>query len=105
MSEVKPITPNEIVDDLDKIIPSVVITAVNNILKSKYRGTGPVTIKQKDIVAEIMRLDGSITKDEIFDNKYMDFEKLYRKNGWIVEYDKPAYCETYDAFFTFKLRK
>jgi hypothetical protein len=35
---VKPITPEEIMDNLGKIIPSVVFEAVNYLLKEKYRG-------------------------------------------------------------------
>ena len=35
----------------------------------------------------------------------MDFEDLYRKSGWSVSYDKPAYNENYDAFLIFNKRK
>lgn len=100
-NEVKPISPSEILDNLDKIIPPVVIQAVNNLLMKEYRG-GSVTILQDAIIKEIKNLDGTITKDQIYDNKWLDFESLYRQNGWSVEYDKPAYNETYAAKFIFK---
>lgn len=103
--EIKPISPDDIVDNLENIIPSVVIQAVNNLLKDKYRGTGPVTIKQDDIADEILRLDSSLTRDFIFKKKYLDFETLYNKNGWIVTYDKPGFNESYAATFEFKKRK
>jgi hypothetical protein len=35
----------------------------------------------------------------------LDIEPIYREAGWIVEYDKPAYCENYDANFTFTIPK
>jgi hypothetical protein len=31
----------------------------------------------------------------------MDFEPFYEKAGWKVVYDKPGYCESYAANFTF----
>lgn len=102
--EIKPISPNEIMDNLTTIIPSVVIEAVNNLLKLKYRGDD-VSIKQKDIIEEIQRLDETMTNNVIFKNKYMDFESIYRKNGWNVVYDKPGYSENYDAYFKFSKKK
>ena len=102
--DIKPISPNDIMDNLSDIIPNVVIEAVNNLLKKEYRGDG-VSIKQDKIINEIIRLDNSLTRDFIFKYKYMDFESLYRKNGWDVEYDKPGYNENYDAYFTFSKHK
>ncbi len=100
-NEVKPISPSEILGNLDKIIPPVVIQAVNNLLMKQYRD-GSVTILQDEIIQEIINLDGAITRDQIFDNKWLDFEALYRQNGWSVEYDKPGYNESYTARFIFK---
>lgn len=99
--EVKPISPNEIIDNLENIIPSVVIQAVNNLLTKEYKGNRAV-ILQDEIISEIIRLDNSFTSRQIFDNKMLDFEELYRKNGWSVEYDKPGYNENYKAKFIFK---
>lgn len=102
MSEVvKPISPSDIIENLDKIIPSVVIQAVNNLLKKKFRGDEAV-ILQDEIVNEILRLDDTLIREDIFKNKLLDFEVLYAKNGWLVEYDKPGYNESYSAKFIFK---
>jgi hypothetical protein len=101
---VTPITPQEILADLPNIIPSFVFEAINKLLKKKFRGDS-VTIKQDDIMAEIGKLQTTYTREEIFDNKWMDFESVYRKNGWLVEYDKPGFNENYDAFFKFTPRK
>jgi hypothetical protein len=103
--EIKPISPDDIVDNLENIIPSVVIQAVNSLLKDNYRGTGSVTIKQDEIINKIIGLDGSLTRQVIFEKKYLDFEELYTKNGWVVIYDKPAYNESYDAYFKFNKKK
>lgn len=99
--EVKPISPSDIIENLDKIIPPVVIQAVNNLLKKKFRGDEAV-ILQDEIVNEIFRLDDTIIREDIFKNKLLDFEVLYAKNGWSIEYDKPGYCESYSAKFIFK---
>lgn len=37
-----------------------------------------------------------------FDQGWMDFEPIYEAQGWKVQYDKPGWDETYDAFFEFK---
>ena len=46
-----------------------------------------------------------VTRSTLFDNNWLDIEPIYRRAGWVVEYDKPAYCEDYPATFTFKLPK
>ena len=101
---VAPITPQEILDDLPNIIPSFVFEAVNKLLKQKFRGSS-VTIKQDEILQEIEKLQKTYTRQEIYGNKWMDFEKVYRDNGWSVEYDKPGYNENYDAFILFSQKK
>ena len=113
-----PIRPTEIVEQLDKIIPKMVIESVNDLLKQKYRGSkSDVVIYQEEIVERIIQKHKESVETQpdeeyyysngtfrrmIYDNNWLDFEKLYEKYGWKVMYDKPAYNETYKAFFTFK---
>ena len=47
--------------------------------------------------------DGELSK-MLYEKHYLDVEDAYRKRGWIVDYDKPAYNETYDAFFEFYIK-
>ena len=102
----KPIRPNEISVNLEKIIPDYVFEAVNDLLMENYRGTGSVNIKQDAIIAKILvNPNTTITRKELFDKHYMDFESVYRDYGWKVFYDKPAYDENYDAYFTFSAEK
>jgi hypothetical protein len=101
--EIRPISPDEIMSNLDKIIPSAIIQSVNELLKDGYRG-GDVTIKQKDIVKMAVNLDNSLVGN-IDKKKCLDFESIYEKAGWNVRYDKPGYNETYDAFFVFSPKK
>lgn len=106
MSEIKPIRPEEIIDQLEKIIPQVVIEAVNNLLKKKYRGLEKsFNVKEKEIIEEIMRLDSDMIREDLYKNHWLDFEEIYRNNGWKVEYDKPHYTDNYDAYFTFTVKK
>jgi hypothetical protein len=100
--ETKPIKPTDISPELENIIPDVVIQAVNALLKDKYTGgLGSFTIKQDEIISKIRGLDGSLTRNEIFEKKMLNFEPLYRKNGWSVKYDKPAWDENYEPYFEF----
>lgn len=103
--QIKPISPSEITDNLDEIIPNVVIKSVNKLLREKYRGTGSIVLKQDEIVKEIQKLDKKLTKNDIFNQKMLDFEKLYRDNGWIVKYDKPGWDESYEPYFEFNKSK
>ncbi len=99
-----PLSPEDIMKTLPDYFPSSVIEAVNNLLLKKFRGK-TCTIKQKDIIEEILRIDDTLTKGEIFDKKYMDFESIFEEYGWEVTYDGSAYNENYDAYFEFKKNK
>jgi len=97
---IKPLTPNEVDDNPD--VPEYVIEAVNNLLRQQFR-KGSCTFKQKEVVNEIIKLaPEGVTKDELFDKGYMDFEIVFENAGWKVSYDKPAYNETYEPTFTFE---
>lgn len=41
--------------------------------------------------------------NQLIKEKWLDIEDHYRKAGWKVTYDKPAYCENYDAYFKFEM--
>ena len=98
---VKPLSPQDIDDDLINIIPPVVVTAVNNLLKRRYRNGQRVVLTQDDIIAEIRKLRNDISREEIFYKNWMDFERLFDMAGWIVSYEKPGYNEPGEAYFTF----
>lgn len=100
---VQAIKPSEIAQAKQKAIPDVVIEVVNDILARKFTA-GRATIKQKEIVNELVANHG-MTVDQIYSNGYLNFEEIYRAQGWKVKYDKPAYCENYDAYFEFREAK
>jgi hypothetical protein len=97
----KPLSPSEVEKKAQSDIPDCVIDAVNNLLVKEYRN-GSATLRQKDILKEIRRIDENMTSTILFENGWMDFEPIFRKAGWSVEYDKPGYNEDYEATFKFK---
>lgn len=99
--KVKPISPSEIVYE----IPDFVIEAVNTLLKNNFRG-GECTIKAKDIIAEGRRNGQTNSNKDWFQEKWMDFEKVFEKHGWKVAYEAPDRGSTnFDAYYTFTPKK
>ena len=96
--KVKPISPKEVAGEKIRQMPDAVLEAFNELIARG--GSGYVTVMQKDVVALMVKK--GLSRSEIFDNGWLDVEDIYRKAGWIVEYDKPGYNETYDAYFTFR---
>ena len=87
---VKPVGPEE----ARRNIPDFVIEAVNQLISEKCADR--FTIKLKEVKARVKSITEASVEDSMF-----DFEPLFREAGWLVEYDSPAYCENYDAYFTF----
>jgi hypothetical protein len=102
---VKPITPEQAKGNIKNVIPEAIIRAVNECISEKFRNNGSFTILQEDIVAKAIKFDERLTSHIIYEKKYLDFEALYREAGWKVEYDKPAYNESYEPYFTFEPKK
>lgn len=84
-------------------IPEVVFEAVNELL-AKGAG-GSVSFTQDELLALLAKKAPEIKRATYFDNGWLDFEAKYRAQGWSVEFDKPAYCETYDAHWNFTPRR
>ena len=101
----KPISPDEISKAKIQYFPSFVFEAVNMLLAAKFSNSS-ATILQKDIKAKIFELAPEDFKSaDIYKLGWLNFEEVYESQGWEVTYDKPAYNETYDANFTFKVKK
>lgn len=100
-NKVKPITPKEVTHT----IPDFIFEAVNQLIEEKWDGKS-ATIKQNeimDIVSSDNADDPRPARQVIFNNHWLDIEDHYRRVGWKVTYDKPAYYEDYDAFFKFEI--
>lgn len=82
-------------------IPEKVFEIVNTLLARSWDGRRAM-VRQEDIVVRLCK-DLHIERQDVFDRHLLDFEELYRRVGWIVEYDKPGYNEDGEAWFTFKI--
>lgn len=96
---IKPITP----DEVKHIIPDFIIEAVNKLIKEKWNGSEAIIEQNEimDIVSSDSEWDDRPSRMTVYNNKWLDIEDIYRDAGWNVEYDKPGYCETYNAYFKF----
>lgn len=94
----KPITPKQALKKVQEFPPEV-IESFNECIAASFH-QGSATVKQKDVVAKICaKMD--VSSDTVFDKYWLDVEQAFKKAGWKVEYDKPGYCENYEAFFVF----
>lgn len=83
-----------------RVFPDFVIQAFNEcIAESQLKNSR--TVLQKDVVKRIMKLGKIRNSQKIFDEHWLDVEDHYRKAGWTVKFDKPAYNESYEASFEF----
>lgn len=97
----RPITPAEAASTKQAAIPPKVFDVFNELILEGL-DSGESTVYQKEVVKRLVKKGLSST--EIFDNGWLNVEPIYRKAGWIVEYDKPAYNEDYEPTFKFRKR-
>jgi len=111
---VKPFSPAEARGHKIANIPPVVLECVNELLALDISAQGHASITQDELVArilskgatvEIRGVNHEITKGMIYENSWLDFEPLYRQEGWTVTYDRPGYNESYAASWLFKESK
>jgi hypothetical protein len=104
--KVKPITPEQASLGKQTSIPSEVIESFNELIIENYRNYScSSNFTQKDVVSKICNKMNLENDRKIYDSHWLDVESLFEKYGWKVKYDKPAYCENYDANFTFTKKK
>lgn len=97
---VNPITPEEVDDQQITSIPDEVITIFNEMIVENWRGSY-AHVDQNAVVNRIAERM-MVSRSHIFDRGWLDVEQLFRNAGWKVMYDKPGYCESYDAYFEFR---
>ena len=96
---VEPIRPQ----DVKPTKPDEVIEAFNELIQKHWDGTRSQFTQ--DEVIKMIGIKIRKTPKFIFDHHYMDIEDLYRQSGWMVEYDKPGYNESYPPTFTFSKKE
>lgn len=99
---VKPLAPADVVSAQVELFPDFVIETWNTIIAKKWSGTQSC-IEQDDIMLELIAAAPTlVNRGDVFAHRWLDIEDVYRAEGWVVEYDKPAYNEDYPAYFVFK---
>lgn len=98
---VKPISPAEVSKAKIKLIPKEVIECFNKLIAKNFTGTESI-ITQDEIVRKIMDVMGC-GRQVVYYSHWLDIEELYRDQGWVVTYDKPAHYESFDPRFIFKV--
>jgi hypothetical protein len=97
------ITVEEAIKSKQDIIPEAVFDVINRLIVQKMDSNYSSRVTHDEIVNEVSRAL-NLSRQEIFERHYLDVEDSYRAVGWSVEYDKPAYNESYGAYFIFKLK-
>jgi len=85
------------------MIPDEIIIAVNSLIIKHLKPDGTAIVTQEEILKEVCGDPecGKLTRNEIFDNNWLDIEDIYREKGWKVFYDIPSFNESYNAYFEF----
>lgn len=97
-ANVRPLSPKEVVEKKINSIPDAVFEVFNELIAKDFNGAYAI-VKQKEVVKRLV--EKGLKEKEIYENHWLDVEDVYRKAGWKVEYDKPGYNESYDAYFEF----
>jgi len=95
-----PIAPSAVTDLKTTLIPEYVFDAFNHMIAKNWNGRSS-SFTQDAVIDKICETQ-TVDRQHLFINNYLDVEDSYRKLGWFVHYDKPAYNETGEAMFTFK---
>ena len=107
----KPLRPNDFKKaKAEREFPPYVFAAFNNVITRNITDSGFARVTQEEALVEVQtcafhKHGVELTRNQIYDQHLLDVEEAYRAQGWKVEYDKPAYCESYSAFFTFRAPK
>jgi hypothetical protein len=88
-SRVKPIKPSDVGKTLSEIIPDGVIEAWNNVIAKHFKEYA-FSIDRDCFIDEISSIM-QCTRTEVFSEKWLDIEELYRDAGWEVNYSQQYY--------------
>ena len=81
-------------------LPPAVFEVFNEAIAQAWTGERAVVYQGRAADAVAAKL--GVSRGDVFALRYLDVEDAYRAEGWVVEYDKPGYNETYEPSFTFR---
>src|SRR6185369_4399412 len=97
-----PIRPEDVVAQKAAQLPEEVFEVFNELIARGWSGSYAV-VQQDEVVRRLV--ERGFDRGRVFAEHLLDVEDTYRAAGWKVEYDKPAYNETYPATFTFSRKR
>jgi len=103
MSNIQPIKPSEVVEKKKEFLPDEVIETFNELIASCWDGDCSKFEQEQAVMLIVEKMQ--ISREMIFDLKYLDIEDIYRGMGWKVIYDRPSQNETYAPTFEFRKKK
>jgi hypothetical protein len=102
---VKPLAPADVVSAQVELFPDFVIETWNKAIAKNWSGTQS-RIEQDDMVLELIAASPTlIDRGDVFARHWLDIEDVYRAEGWVVEYVRPVYNDSYYAHYIFKKTK
>jgi hypothetical protein len=93
-----PITPDDAYASAN--IHATMIAVVNDLLKAKFDGDNAIVL-QEDVVKEFLKREVGYNKNKLRKERHLDFEPLYEKSGWKVQYVSPAKPSDAAAYYKF----
>lgn len=109
MSEIKPLSPEEVINLRPKHILPEIIEAVNKFLCERFNGNNSVKILKKELVSKTIiacEANGkTMTERILIDNGHLDFEIIYSSVGWKVKYESPDRDESFESYYLFTPKK
>jgi hypothetical protein len=118
---ITPIKPSDLSSQKQKLIPEFVIESFNEIVAKCWNGHYSEFKQNEVIKIMILKSEGWEGRKEIdemhasrqeaelrqlfFEQHFLDIEPIFESVGWNVEYDKPAWNETYEATFKFTKKR
>lgn len=98
----KPLSPKDVETAKASRMSPKMIEAANELISESWDGY-EATFTLNELISRARKKLG-MPAHEDFPHGALDIEPVFRKAGWYVEFDKPGYNETYNAFFTFRKR-
>lgn len=99
----RPITPDEVASHKVQLIPPEVVQVFNGLISKAWNGT--VARIRQEVAVDCIASKMGVDRDEVFRRHWLDVEPIFEAAGWTVEYNSPAYNESYPTTFTFRRKR
>lgn len=96
----RPITPAEARRNQTRVIPAAIFDIVNRFLTSRA-AVSPIRVFQDEVMQAILTLMPGVSRNDVYENHWLDFEEAYHVAGWIVTYHRPGYNESGVTYWEF----